>query len=544
MYWASDLEGSSTLTPSRSASTRSSRSALLGLIVVVVVTVLLCLPFVRAVYWLGDEGILLRGAAVLAAGGRIYTDFFAFYPPAGYLIVEGWLKVFGQSFIGVRVFAIVMIASIAGFSYLACILVSDNVVLSAFLALAWVGNAKTTWIVGISHHWLTTMFSMAACYLTLRTVCGMQSNSRTALPCVAGLMAGTAAMITSSCGLWLILATVGSFIGLQSRRALVACLLGCVAMPVFCLGYIILNGEFVPAYDGIARFALTQYAGIQKVPFGSGEPWYYPNQYLFLLSGIGALAMLATNTRGTIADPRFRTCALYGLAGLLGAYPRPDVVHISFTAPLALPLVAYGSARLTAGLGASGRRALFMLAVAWCLPPAIGFVHQGLRAMRAPTIMTSKGPVALLGDEQYGGAQVFRFLAALPPQEQVFFYPYMPLMPYLAGRQQTSRFDVFAPDYTASAQYFEACDAVSRRAQWVILDRSRMGANSWLLAFPTMTEPNPPETQAFERTLEQNFALVRYVGNFEIRQRIATTSDADCGTIISDGDRDFPALLR
>jgi hypothetical protein len=495
--------------------------------------VLLCLPFLRAVYWLGDEGILLRGAAVLAAGGKIYTDFFAFYPPAGYLIMEGWLKIFGPSFLAVRLFAILMIAVIAGFSYAACLMVSDSVILSAFLALAWVGNTKTSWIVGISHHWLTTMFSMAACWLTLRITSRGQANSRPALAGLAGLIAGTAAMVTSSCGLWATLATVGSFLdGLKLRRELAACLLGCLAVPILCLAYIILNGEFVPAYDGIVRFTLTNYAAIQKVPFGNGMPWYYPNRFLFPLTGILALAVLAANTRGAIADPRFRPCVLYALAGLLGAYPRPDVVHIAFTAPLALPLLAYGATRLTARRHMGWQRALFALGVVWCLPPAVGFVHQALRVLRAPTVMTAAGPVALRGDEQYGGGQIFSFLASLPPGDQVFYYPYMPLMPYLSGRPQTSRFDIFTPGYTPAVQYSEACKIVTRQATWVILDRSRMGAKNWRLAFPAMRDPNPPETQAFERVLEQNFVLVRSVGNFEIRQRTTTVSDTDCSAIL------------
>jgi hypothetical protein len=516
-----------------SQSPGSKHSAHLGLAVVVVTVLLLCFPFLHAVYWLGDEGILLRGAAVLAGGGKIYADFFAFYPPAGYLIMEGWFRVFGPSFLGVRVFAILTIVVIAGFSYLACLLVSDNVILSAFLALAWVGNAKTTWIVGISHHWLTTMFSMAACWLTLRTVGGRQVNSRTGPSGVAGLMAGTAAMVTSSCGLWATLATAGSFVnGPKFRRDLGACLLGCLAVPILCLGYIIVNGEFVPAYDDIVRFTLTQYAAIQSVPFGTGMPWFYPNRYLFPLAGALAVAMLAANARGAVVEPRFRSCVLYGLAGLLGTYPRPDVVHIAFTAPLALPLVAYGATRLTARWPICRRGLLFALCVVWCLPPSIGFVHQALKALRAPTVMTAVGPVALRGDEQYGGGQIFSFLSSLPASDKVFFYPYMPLMPYLSGRSQTSRFDIFAPGYMPADQYFEACKVVTRRARWVILDRSRMGAKNWLLAFPGMRDPNPPETQAFERALEQNFVLVRDTGSFEIRQRTATASDTGCSAIL------------
>jgi hypothetical protein len=105
-------------------------------------------------------------------------------------------------------------------------------------------------------------------------------------------------------------------------------------------------------------------------------------------------------------------------------------------------------------------------------------------------------------------------------------------MPYLAQRPQTSRFDVFTPEYTTPAQYHEACEDVTRQAQWVILDRTRMGAAAWLPAFPAMRDANPPETQAFERALEQNFALLRRAGNFEIRQRNATADDADCREIV------------
>lgn len=504
------------------------RSTMLGLLVVVAVALLFCLPFLHAVYWLGDEGILLRGAAVLASGGRIYTDFFAFYPPAGYLIMESWLKLFGPSFIGVRLFAILMIMAIAGFSYLACLLASDSMFLSAFLALAWLATAKTTWIVGISHHWLTTMFSMAAFWVTLHAIGGRGDKACTTLPGVAGLIAGTAAMVTSSCGLWTTLATAASFDTRKFRREFITCLAGCLAMPLLCLGYIVLNGEFVAAYDGIVRFTLTQYAGIQKEPFGNGLPWYYPNLYLFPAAGLLTVVMLLRNVR----TPVFRVCAIYALAGLLGTYPRPDLVHINFTAPLALPLLAYGAMQLTAHWRAGDRRVLFALGVLWCLPGTVGFIHQGLKAICAPVVTTPVGSVSLLGNEKHGGGEVFNFLATLPGNAQIFFYPYMPLLPYLTDRQQVSRFDIFIPDYTPPAQYYEACVATARQAKWVVLDRAEMSPEHWLIVFPAMGNPRRSETVAFEQAIESNFALVRRMGVFEVRQRTTEASEMVCNAIL------------
>ena len=501
-----------------------------GLGLVAAITVLLCLPFLHAVYWLGDEGVLLRGAAELSAGHKIYNDFFAFCPPGGYLILQGWLTLFGQSFTGVRVFAILTIVAIASLSYLACLLASRNVALSAFLALAWVATAKTTWLVGISHHWLTTLLSMASACFTLAALASTRPNAARAA--WAGLAGGAAAMVTSSCGLLAAIATTASFLDLRvSRRALAACVAGALAVPLLCLAYIIINGAFTQAYDQIVRFTLTQYAADQKVPYGTGLLWYYPDQYLFPLSGLLALALVLKSARAYVLDPPFRACVFYALAGLAGAYPRPDVVHICFTLPLGLPLAAYGASCLTANWLPLYRRLAFVLAVLWCLPAAVGLVHRGIVAWQSPLTATAAGPVSLLGDEKDGGAEIFAFLATTPPTQSFFFYPWMPLMSYLAERPQASRFDVFAPGYTSPAQYLEACEAVTHQADWVIIDGPEIQPKSWLTAFPTLKNPTPPESMAFEQALEQNFPLTRQIGIFQIRQRTPQTSDAGCAKI-------------
>ena len=55
------------------------------LVAVALLTGLSCLPFLRIVFLLGDEGVLLQGADRLLRGERLYREFFEFLPPGGFL---------------------------------------------------------------------------------------------------------------------------------------------------------------------------------------------------------------------------------------------------------------------------------------------------------------------------------------------------------------------------------------------------------------------------------------------------------------------------
>src|SRR4051812_13954761 len=69
---------------------------------VVLTSVALCLPFLLVVFSLGDEGVLLHGAARMLKGDRLYADFFEFLPPGGFVLTELWLRVAGPSMLAVR----------------------------------------------------------------------------------------------------------------------------------------------------------------------------------------------------------------------------------------------------------------------------------------------------------------------------------------------------------------------------------------------------------------------------------------------------------
>src|SRR4029079_11121001 len=131
------------------------------LALVAITTALVCMPFLRAIFWIHDEGVLLQGADRILHGSRLYTDFFEFLPPGGFAITAMWFSITDISFLSARILAVLTIVGVACFTYLACRLASKNAPLSALLVIGWVALSQGTWT-QISHHWFTAFFAMIA----------------------------------------------------------------------------------------------------------------------------------------------------------------------------------------------------------------------------------------------------------------------------------------------------------------------------------------------------------------------------------------------
>ncbi len=181
--------------------------------VVALLSTLLCLPFLYYVEWVGDEGILLNGATRMLSGERLYVDFFEFYPPGGFLLLESWFGIVGSSFFLASILAVLTIVGISCLTYLCCREVSRrSSFFSAMVAIGWVIASQLVWKTQISHHWFTTLFSMFSAWAALRSA---RSGTASGMMCFAsGLAAGAAAMITPTRGA---LGVVASWIGLIRR---------------------------------------------------------------------------------------------------------------------------------------------------------------------------------------------------------------------------------------------------------------------------------------------------------------------------------------
>lgn len=489
---------------------------------------LLIAPFFRVVVWLGDEGILLGAAQRILDGGVPYRDFFEFLPPGGILIVTGWLAVAGRSLAAARSLEALTIAATAALAYLACRRLDVGRALAAALSVTWVAFAPGAALV--NHHWLTTLASLAAAVFALRL---LDETAPLANAVVAGACAGAAAMIVPTRGAAIGLACLAVAAMAPRRRTAIALLsAGAALAPALCLGYLASRGALAGAADGVLRFSATRYASIQSVPFGyNADRQSWPLLLLYPLAFALVCAVLLLERRRALADRRLAAALAFGLAGFLGCFPRPNIGHIGYGAPLGLLLLAHAASRLGPRFPVAVRGAAALLVCLGVAPALLGAAQSARAALALPSLTLPAGP-ARLGPETDPlelGPLLTR-LAALPPGARIAVYPYDPLLPFLVGQTQAAPLDLLVPGYTTPAQYRAECEAITRQAEWLVIDRRFTDPTVLKASWPALGDASPVEKVAFERAIERGYAVEWAAARFELRRRVRDVSAA-CAAI-------------
>jgi hypothetical protein len=497
-------------------------------------TILVCLPFIRIVHSLGptDEAALLYGADRMLRGEAIYRDFFEFLPPGGFMLLYGWFDWTGVSLPGARAFAIGCLAGIAALTFLASHRASGRTAVPALLTLQWVVATQGHADLGtqVSHHWLTTLFSILAAYATLDTVA---RASRWCIgPAWAGLAGGAAAMVVPTRGAAALVAAAASLLdGRRYRLEFAALVMASAVVPGALVIYLLGVHALGSAIDDVIVFTARQYLSVQGVPYARGVTYQnYPLKYLFPLAGLLAAVYGVVNWRASWRDPTFRTCVAFALSGVVGFLPRPDMAHIGFCAPLACPLLAYCICGLTRAWSRLYSRALAVAIVALCLPTVPVFAYFVHLALAADAVETPRGRITLASEATDAKATIAR-IAATPAGDTYLFYPYLEMLAFLTAREQVSPFVLFIPQYTLPSQYKRACESTMRRADWALIDRRWSDARTLKEAMPAIRDANPPEKRAFERAVETAFEFVARDGVLELRQRSAAADPRLCSDI-------------
>jgi hypothetical protein len=500
------------------------------LVLVSLITTLLCVPFFRTIS-LGDEGMFLRAAELMLGGKRLYADFFEFIPPGSFILTAAWFGMAGVSIGAARTLTVLTIVGIACFTFLVCRRTSRNAPLSAILVTGWVMMSQWQWM-QVSHHWFTTFFSMVAAWAALA---GLDQPPPRSLrwPLIAGLAAGAAIMVMQTCGAWVALAAMTAFFNLRQNRAeLVVYVSGILLVSASVIAFLIEQHALVAAFDDVVVYAATQYASIQYVPFGSYASIFdWPLKFVFPITALLLLLVIARNWRAGLHDRQLWLCTAFALAGFLGCFPRPDIVHIGFTVPLALPLLALCGARLTLLLRPTYRHAIATAIILGLIPSAIAFASVARTALNARIVSTPRGNVAIPFND--GTSELIQNLAATPSQATFFFYPYMPMTPFLVAREHVSKYDIFVPGYTTPAQYQEACLSAVQRASRVVIDRRFSDYDYWKKGYPSMPKAEPMESSRFQKILDSAFTQATRIGDYEIRRRREGISDNICDGIVT-----------
>ncbi len=477
--------------------------------IVAVVTILICLPFIRSVWWMSDEGILLQAARRMAGGETLYGDFFELHPPLAFLLVRAWQAIFGETLVAIRLGMVLVLSGIAWLAYACSFRLSGNVPLSAFLALAWVIASQGLWT-QLNHSWISTLFSM----LAFRASLGPARNE--VRPFLTGMAAGAAAVVTTSRGGLTVIAACLSLLNWRSPRMLLRFVAGGALVAAAMLVYLLATGSVTMAYQQVVVFAATHYSNIQYVPFGSfvtRQSW--PLVAAFPLAAVAVIVLLIRRRTDLFVDPDARTAIIFAIIGFIGCFPRPDAAHIGFCVPFVLPLLARIFDRITPR-GRLGQW-LFAAVMLAMLPPLVAITKEAIRVMRQPLHATRAGTISFITPA--GEPALLARLATLPIGQEVLFYPYSPLLAVLSARHHPARVDVFVPNYSTPEQYQEACWQMMDRADWVVVDGTLTGSDPFRKVFPAMTNPSPPERTAFEAAVQAGFVLDARYGHYDLLRR-------------------------
>ena len=284
--------------------------------------------------------------------------------------------------------------------------------------------------------------------------------------------------------------------------------------PCGLLLYLAWTGTSRAAFDAVIVFTATRYAGFQYVPFGSWADAQNIPLIAVFPAAFGLSLLIAAMRR---FGGQSRRDIAFACAGFIGCFPRPDIFHIAFAVPLALPLLAGCVTRLSGPLRGSTRLAAAAITLLIMAPSLITYGGIVMESRGGITIQTALGEVTWFGPPE--AAEMLRRIADLPANDRLLFYPLMALAPFLTGREDVSALDTYAPGYTLAAQYRDTCLAAVHRADYVVIDRRWTDPAALKNVFPAMRDPRPPATIAFEQALDRGFVLTAAEGMLELRRR-------------------------
>lgn len=476
--------------------------------VVAIASAILCLPFLRSVHWLGDEGVFLRAAMLLNDGKRLYNDFFEFHPPIAFLVTQLWLKLTGHSLAGARVLVVLIVAGISFLTCLICLRTSKSRALSAALPFLWALSSQGFWT-QINHHWLATFFSLVT-FLNL-----LPDRNQRIHPFFCGFAAGATALTTSGRGALIVFAAFATILARGNKADIWKLIGGGALISALVLLYLIANGSLVAAYQDVIIFAATKYSGIESVPFGRAiSVQNFAVGLMFPATVILAIfAMLQSRLR-VLRDDNFRAALAFGVAGFLGSFPRPDAWHLLCAAPLMLPLLSISLVKIPRGRWQAQAATAAFLGLT--LASLLGYYRAVKATIKASPIATAAGKARIVRAD--GEPELLKRIAAIGTGRRFLFYPYDPMLSFLTGHEHVARLDLFLPQRTTPAVYAEACVQTVRRADWVVIDRSWTSA-TFHSVFPAMANPEPREKMGFEHAIESSFALVGTYGKYELRKK-------------------------
>lgn len=520
------------------------RGAVTGLLLVLG-SALYLYPFVRVLWRIGDEGTIVYGAQLVAAGALPFRDFFEEIGPGSFYWLGLFFKVFGTHWPVARGLLLVTGAATVLLMY-GLTRRLDRSRWAVLPAAFYLALSIPVWP-ALSHHWDSNLWAL----LAVAVFCLWQDRGKRVYLPLTGVMAGITACFMQTKGLFLFLGLLAALVitdyqGKERKRGI------CPDLGLLTLGFAGVGGMvlvFFYVNRGLADLVyanlvwpLERYRQVNILPYGyflwevmapqlkiffnrlfsppgakacavvSMIPFYL----IFVLPGLLAAAIagcsINRSKRAMLLSSGTLTYIILGAAIWVSELHRQDIYHLIAGAPL---LLIISLVLLKECL--SEKRVAYGLVMGAL---TLGFVccsaaHMA-NALAANQVMaTRRGNVHCFAKDE---ALDF-LLRKTRPGEEVFIYPYYPLYYFLAEVKNPTRYGHLIYHLHTEAQFQEVTrDLEKKKVKYVLMD-TFVGGENLRFWFPNYQHPEDDNLMV-EQYLHEHYLVIGEKNKFKILQRL------------------------
>jgi len=453
---------------------------LLAAVVFTVVAAIAWLLWANRFFLSLDEGIYLAGAERILRGQAPYRDFFAITGPGSFWIEAALLGLLGSTLRHARLAMVFDLAVLSGAVYWLAARLTRRTFALGVTVFFFAFETRPLFRLYANHRWDSSAFGLLAVLLVFAGT----ERPRFLTFFAAGIAAAVAAWITPS--LLVLLVLLGLWLALikELRREWLPYVLGIAIISLAAGGALFSQGALLPMFRDLL-WTSAHYPEANRVPYGYGA--IAPGGLRALFAGTGGSAFFARATgliavllppvlplavyaawmvrrlRHGVMDQREKLATLLMIASfgfVLSTYPRWSADQLLFIAPVFYVLAGYLLDRILKG------RMLRAIAGACLIVLAAGaFTYSVLNVTSEPVIETPIGRVRAAPADR---SIIQLATRRIRPGDTLFVYPYLPMVYFLTGGRNPTRYSFLQPGMMAAPDYDEALKELrAHPPQWV-----------------------------------------------------------------------------
>jgi 4-amino-4-deoxy-L-arabinose transferase-like glycosyltransferase len=483
-----------------------------------------------------DEGILLEPARQLVAGARPYVDFFGYMSPGSYWIQAVIFKIFGVSYWAGRLPVLLDLSlQCALLFWLTARLASRRAAWAAMAVFTGFQIADPSFLTA-QHRWDSGTLALAGLCVAVVAV-EPHASLRSIRWMISGAFLAAAAWCTPSMAFVAAVEAAWLLSSADRRKGLVPFAAGVVGLSALAAAQLARQGA-LDAFVHQMLWLQKNYASVNVMGYGSVIGGYGkllegtsgPEAALRILlvfcltlpailpplsAGLW-IAMLARKM--TTNRQRAALLLLIPASAALTAtaFPRADIMHLSFVVALPYALAAAALARmLTVRAGAILSFTIIPFAVLFSMNSILGW-------FATKPIETPTGRIRVAKELAPAFDNLFK---TVQPGDSLYVYPYMPVHYFLTQAENPTRFSFLAPGMMTGTEEAEALKELhTHPPEWLLY--MPLTRDEFTRVFPNATDLSQ-RFESLEGWLDRNYAPVDSpainLGGYRLMRRVPRT---------------------